>query len=165
MGSKHEIDYQYLLNQMLSGRLTNIEKDDLQSYIQNSWHDDELNLMMRNHWLGLEHQEMDGDDRQMLDLKNRIISRLNHRINSSSREKEQITDPIVDRRLINYQRHFQLRSLLKYAAILIMALSVGAAGFWGLTQHQKSYVYRTISDSGNTSNSQLHLSNGANIVL
>jgi len=165
MGPKHEIDYQYLLSQMLSGRLTTIEKDDLQFYIQNSWQDDELNLMMRNHWLGLEHQEMDGDEMQLLDLKNRIISGLNHRINSSEREKEQITEPIVDGRRINYQRYYQLRSLLKYAAILILALSVGAAGFWGLHLHQKSYVYTSIADSGKNSKSQLHLSNGNTVDL
>ncbi len=165
MGPKHEIDFQYLLSQVLSGRLTNAEKDNLQSYIQNSYQDDELNVMMRNHWLGLEHQEMNGDDSQMLDLKNRIISRLNHRINSSEKEKEQITEPLVDSRLTNYQRHFQLRSLLKYAAILILALSVGAAGFWGLYQHQKSYVYITKADSGENGKARLQLSNGTKVDL
>jgi ferric-dicitrate binding protein FerR (iron transport regulator) len=165
MGPKHEIDYQYLLSQMLSGRLTNIEKDDLQSCIQNSVHDDELNLMMRNHWLGLEDKELDGDDRQMLDLKNRIISRLNHRINSSAKEKEQITESIVDSPFAYHQHRFQLRSLLKYAAILILALSVGAAGFWGLTQQQKSYVYTVAADSGKNGQSLLRLSNGNTVDL
>jgi transmembrane sensor len=165
MGPKHEIDFQYLLSQMLSGTLSNDEKDDLQIYIQNSYNDDELNLMMRNHWLDLEHQEMDGDDGQMLDLKSRIISRLNHRINSTEKENEQITGPIQEGSFKNHRHHFHMHSLLKYAAVLILAITIGAVGFWGLYQHQKSYVYTAIADSGKNIKSQLHLSNGANIVL
>jgi transmembrane sensor len=65
------------------------------------------------------------------------------------------------------QRSFRLLSLtfLKYAAMLIIALSIGAAGFWSVYQNQKTYVYSTIPDSGINKKSQLHLSNGTVIDL
>ena len=56
-------------------------------------------------------------------------------------------------------------SFLKYAAILIIALSIGAAGFWAFYQNQKSYVYSTVAYSGKNSKSRLHLSNGTIVDL
>ena len=65
------------------------------------------------------------------------------------------------------QKSFRLigSSFLKYAAMLIVALSIGAAGFFGFYQNQKSYVYDTIADSGGNGKSQLHLSNGTIVDL
>ena len=65
------------------------------------------------------------------------------------------------------QRSFRLFSLtfLKYAAMLIIALLIGAAGFWSVYQNQKPYVYSTIPNSGINKKSQLHLSNGTVIDL
>ncbi len=83
MGPKHKTDFKYQLDHMLSGKLTPAEKDHLQSYIQNSYHDEELNLMMRNHWLRLEDQELVADEMQLKILKNRIISKINQRADSS----------------------------------------------------------------------------------
>ncbi len=77
MGPKHEIDFKYLLDRMLSGKLTPLEKEDLQIYIQNSYQDKELNLLMRNHWLSLEKNEEVTDEMELINLKNQIISRIN----------------------------------------------------------------------------------------
>jgi transmembrane sensor len=65
------------------------------------------------------------------------------------------------------QKSFRIRSssFLKYAAILIVALSIGATGFWSFYQNQQSYVYSTIADTGKNSMSQLHLSNGTTVDL
>ncbi|MDP4240564.1 MAG: FecR domain-containing protein [Bacteroidota bacterium] len=65
------------------------------------------------------------------------------------------------------QRSFRLFSLtfLKYAAMLIIALSIGAAGFWIVYQNQKPYAYTTIAESGKNGKSQLHLSNGTIVDL
>lgn len=65
------------------------------------------------------------------------------------------------------QKSFRLIShtFLKYAAILFVTLSIGAAGFLGLYKNQKSYVYTTKADSGENSKSQLHLSNGIIVNL
>ena len=76
MGPNHKIDSKYLLDQMLSGTLTSSENDELQSYIQNTYHDYELDLMMRNHWQGLEEKEIITDEEQFAMLKSRIISRI-----------------------------------------------------------------------------------------
>ncbi len=68
-------------------------------------------------------------------------------------------------KLSSHSDHNIWRSVIKYAAVVFISLSIGAAGFWSIYQNQKSYVYTTIADSGRNSKSQLHLSNGANIVL
>lgn len=62
------------------------------------------------------------------------------------------------------QKSFRLLSfsVLKYAAILIVSLSIGAAGFW-IYQNQRFYVYTAVADS--SGKSQLHLSNGTVIDL
>lgn len=56
-------------------------------------------------------------------------------------------------------------SFLKYAAILIITFSIGAAGFWGFYQNQESYNYSAVTDPGNNGKSQLHLSNGTIVNL
>jgi len=68
------------------------------------------------------------------------------------------------RKQMRRQKSFRLVcfSVLKYAAILIVSLSIGAAGFW-IYQNQRSYVYTTVADS--SGKSQLHLSNGTVIDL
>jgi transmembrane sensor len=68
---------------------------------------------------------------------------------------------------VTKKKSFQLTGItfLKYAALVILALSVGAAGFLGLYQNQKSYVYSIAADSGKNSKSQLQLSNGTIVDL
>jgi ferric-dicitrate binding protein FerR (iron transport regulator) len=87
---------------------------------------------------------------------------------SSSKEMSEyeIADLYLNyRKRLARQKSFQLVSfsVLKYAAILIVSLSIGAAGF-RIYQNQKSYVYTTVADLGN-GKSQLHLSNGTVIDL
>ncbi len=113
MGSNHEIDYKYLLDQVLSGKLTSAEKDDLQAYIQHSFKDDELDLLMRKHWLGLEDKEIVVDEMQLLLLKNQIISRINHKINSSKKEHQ-----LFPSTWKNY--------LIRVAAVLFIPLLLGS---------------------------------------
>lgn len=76
MGSHQKIKYNYLLNQLLSGRLTIDEKNDLWENIYSSYKDQELDLLMQEHWLGLENQEIVTDEIQLLILKNHILSKL-----------------------------------------------------------------------------------------
>ena len=65
------------------------------------------------------------------------------------------------------QKTYQLisRSILKYAAILVIAFSIGAIGFWGYYQNQKSHVYTSIIESNFNGKLQLHLSNGTSVDL
>ena len=76
MGSHREIEFRFLLNQMLSGKLTRDEKNDLWEKIQSTFKDHELDLLMREHWLGLENQTIVADEMQILILKNQILSRI-----------------------------------------------------------------------------------------
>ena len=62
-------------------------------------------------------------------------------------------------------RQIKLRTMMRYAAVLIVALSIGAAGYLGLYHKQKSYVYTTTADSGSGNQSRLHLSNGTTVDL
>jgi len=56
-------------------------------------------------------------------------------------------------------------SIFKYAAILIIAMSIGAIGFWGYYQKHKSYVYTSKIESEVNGKLQLHLSNGTSLDL
>lgn len=60
-----------------------------------------------------------------------------------------------------YRRNF--RSVLKYAAIFIIALTTGATGFYLLTLNQNEYVFSTSVSSDHQS--QLLLSNGTTVEL
>jgi transmembrane sensor len=65
------------------------------------------------------------------------------------------------------QKTYQLinRSILKYAAILIIALSVGVIGFWGYYRNQKPDVFASKIESPVNGKLQLHLSNGTHVDL
>ena len=71
------------------------------------------------------------------------------------------------KQLARKQKTYQLfsSSILKYAAILIMALSIGSIGFWGYYQSQKSNVYTSTIESPVNGKLQLHLSNGISVDL
>ena len=81
-----------------------------------------------------------------------------------SEEKKKILSEKIARKIQDRQRRTRVseigRIFLKYAAMLIIALSIGVAGYWGFYQNQKSYIYSTVAHSGENSKSQLHLSNG-----
>lgn len=64
-----------------------------------------------------------------------------------------------------HTRQVKLRTIMRYAAVLIVALSIGSAGFWGFYHKQKVYVYSTTADSGTGNQSRLHLSNGTTVDL
>lgn len=86
MGPNHPVNHKYLLDRMLSGELLDTEKADLQTYIQHSFKDDELDLLMREHWLGLEGKEDVSDELKLINLKNRIISRIKQIKNSDNKD-------------------------------------------------------------------------------
>jgi len=54
---------------------------------------------------------------------------------------------------------------MRYAAMLIVAISIGSMGYWSFNQYRKSYVYTSTADSGTGNQSQLHLSNGTTVDL
>jgi len=85
MDSNHKLDFKYLLGQILSGELSNDEKNDLNNYIQSTFKDHDLDLLMREHWLGLEDKNIIADEKQLQILKNRIISRINQTQTSSKK--------------------------------------------------------------------------------
>jgi ferric-dicitrate binding protein FerR (iron transport regulator) len=113
MGSKHEIDFKYLLDRMVSGELTPTEKEVLHTYIRNSYQDADLNLFMRNHWLSLEDKELVGDETAMHYLKNRIISRIS--------ETEIAAKPLIQRSLPVWKNY-----LMRAAAVLFIPLLLGS---------------------------------------
>jgi transmembrane sensor len=59
----------------------------------------------------------------------------------------------------------RLRTVMRYAAVLIVALSVSSAGYWVFFRHQKSYVYTTATDAGPGNQSRLLLSNGTTVDI
>ena len=73
---------------------------------------------------------------------------------------KKMSEDQVEGLYLNFKKQLAIRqksfrmisySFLKYAAILIIALSIGAAGFWSFYQNQKAYVYTTIADTGKNS--------------
>ena len=85
MDSKHNLDFKYLLDQILSGELSNDETNDLKDYIQSSYKDYDLDLFMREHWFGLEFKDIIEDDTKLQILKNQIFSRINQTQSLSSK--------------------------------------------------------------------------------
>jgi transmembrane sensor len=71
------------------------------------------------------------------------------------------------RQLALKQKLFRLIShpFLKFAAILLILLSIGSVGVWNFYRNQESYVYSTNSEFGKNSKMQLHLSNGTTVDL
>jgi len=63
------------------------------------------------------------------------------------------------------QRQFKIRTILRYAAVLFVALSIGSAGYWFSNQKQKSYFYKSNFGSGTVNQSYLFLSNGTKVDL
>jgi transmembrane sensor len=65
----------------------------------------------------------------------------------------------------NPQRQFNLPAILRYAAVLIVALAIGSAGYWIANQNQKAYVYKSNIDPATGDQSYLILSNGRKVDL
>lgn len=59
----------------------------------------------------------------------------------------------------------RLHKILRYAAVLIVAISIGSAGYWAFFQKPETYAYTTKADSGTGSQSRLRLSNGTTVDL
>lgn len=70
-----------------------------------------------------------------------------------------------DERFRNRTSQIRLNKIMRYAAVLIVAISFGSAGYWAFFQKQETYVYTTKADSGTGSQSRLHLSNGTTVDL
>jgi len=70
-----------------------------------------------------------------------------------------------DKHTRNRTRQINLHLIMRYAAILIVAISIGSVGYWVFNQYQKPYVYTTTADSATGVQSQLHLSNGTTVNL
>ena len=56
-------------------------------------------------------------------------------------------------------------SIMRYAAILLLSLSIGRAGYWVIFQSHKTYSYTTSLDSGSVKQSRLLLANGKTVNL
>ena len=134
MGTNHKIDHKYLLNRMLSGELTSNEKKVLRNYIQTSFKDSELDLLMQEHWLGLKDKEIVADDLQLLILKNRIISKINQTINSTKKRRQ-----LFPSHWKNY--------LMRAAAVLFIPLLLGSLFvYYQMDQRMDQMTASTVSE-------------------
>ena len=70
-----------------------------------------------------------------------------------------------DQQHLTRAHHIKLRTFLRYAAMLIIALSIGTAGYVVFHRKSKSYVYSTTAESGTGRQSHLVLSNGTTVDL
>lgn len=70
-----------------------------------------------------------------------------------------------DEQVRNKTRQIKLHSVMRYAAVLVLALLIGSAGYWVFNRNQKSYVYTATTGLGTGNQSQLHLSNGTTVDL
>lgn len=70
-----------------------------------------------------------------------------------------------DDQIKNQSLRIRLYNLMRYAAALIITLSVGPAGYWIFYRNQKPYVYTTTADTGAGNQSSLRLSNGTIVDL
>jgi transmembrane sensor len=70
-----------------------------------------------------------------------------------------------DRMIRNRQRKIKIHAFLRYAAVLILALSIGSACYLISSQNQSSYVYKSGLSSGSDKQSRLLLSNGTRVNL
>ena len=116
MNSNHKLDFKYLLNRILTGELSNEEKNDLFDYIQSSFNDKDLDLLMREHWLGLEYKEIIVDEKKLQVLKNQIIFRINQTQTSSVKQPRIIP--------FNWKNY-----LIRVAAVLFIPLFLSSLFF------------------------------------
>ena len=70
-----------------------------------------------------------------------------------------------DNTIRDRSRQFKFRSILQYAAILILILFIGSGGFWLFDKHQNSYTYTSKIDPRVGNQSRLLLSNGTSVDL
>jgi len=70
-----------------------------------------------------------------------------------------------DEQIRNRAHQIKLHTLMRYAAVFILALAIGATGYWSYYQNQKTYIYTSSADSETGNQSQLHLSNGTIVDL
>jgi len=113
MGSNHKEEIKTLLNQALSGSLTIPEKEKLRNYIENSFRDEELDELMRQHWTGLENQDLAGDEIQIQNLKKKILTKIT------------LTEPGVRKEVRLFPGDWKNR-LMRVAAILFIPLLLGS---------------------------------------
>jgi len=69
-------DIDFLLNRLLSEGLTDSEKDKLGEAVSDSYNDKELNELFWKHWVGLSGQDLVEENRKMLIIRNKILSRI-----------------------------------------------------------------------------------------
>ena len=69
-----------------------------------------------------------------------------------------------DDQVRNHTRHIKLLRFTKYAAILVVAMFVGAAGYWFIHQYDDPYVFST-TDKVHDNEARLFLSDGTKVDL
>ncbi len=131
-----------LLSRILTGEANAEEKAVFYAKLGDSKADEELFYEVKSLWLRTSIHKSNVD----LDTEFNVLWK---RINQLSKRPS----------------YFIGKRILKYAAILIIALSIGVAGYWGFYQNQKSNIYNTVADSRKSGKSQLHLSNGTIVDL
>jgi ferric-dicitrate binding protein FerR (iron transport regulator) len=113
MGPNHQLRHEYLLERILSGELTSAEREDLTIYIEDSYRDHQLDLLMQEHWDGMEDEKIVMNDSQLLNLKIRIFDQI-HQSKASLEENRRIVHP-------NWKSY-----LTRAAAVLFVPLLLGS---------------------------------------
>jgi transmembrane sensor len=113
MGPNHELNYKLLLDRILSGKLTSSEREDLISYIQDSYKDQELDRLMHEHWQGIDDEKIIADEAQLLNLKIKLFTQIN---------QSKVQNPI-ERQLVATSWK---NSFIRVAAILFLPLLLGS---------------------------------------
>lgn len=149
----------FLFKKYLTGTCSNDEAQEIVCILEDSGNDISVMDEARSQWksLNIEYKEnlIPTEDQLILD---RVLDRIHHGIRMS---EEEATDMGINQKSFRIIRS----SFLKYAAMFIITLSIGAAGFWSFYRNQKSYVYNAVADSGKNGKSQLHLTNGTIVDL
>ena len=70
-----------------------------------------------------------------------------------------------DYKIGNRIRQIKLYKIMRYAAILIIALSIGSAGYWIYYKQMKPYHYMMTATTGTGNQSHLILSNGTTVDI
>jgi transmembrane sensor len=63
------------------------------------------------------------------------------------------------------QRQFKIHTILRYAAVIFLVLSIGSAGYWFSNQKQKTYDFKSNYKTDTRDQSYLFLSNGLKVDL
>ncbi|WP_339738910.1 FecR domain-containing protein [uncultured Sunxiuqinia sp.] len=112
MNSKQDIDWNEYLKNMLSGVVSETDREHLQAYIHASYQDEELDKLMSKHWSEIQNSRTGEHDLYFRQLKNRVWTKITAR----QRKTEFTKSPLMEWK--SY--------LVRIAAILFIPLLISS---------------------------------------